>query len=99
MNHSTPTGLSSLHLLIHGRVQGVYYRVNAEAQARALGLRGWVRNRTSGEVEALVSGPAEQVTAFIDWAHEGPPAAQVSHIEVSPAERPEQEGFHILATA
>lgn len=85
------------HLLIHGKVQGVYYRASAEQEALMLGLSGWVRNRFSGEVEAVVHGPEEQVEAFIDWAREGPPAAQVTRIEISSAEAPEP-GFRVLPT-
>lgn len=85
------------HLLIHGKVQGVYYRASAEQEALLRGLSGWVRNRFSGEVEAVVYGPEEQVEAFIDWAHEGPPAAEVTRIEISSAEPPD-EGFRVLPT-
>lgn len=90
--------LIARHLLIHGRVQGVYYRASAEQEAQRLGLSGWVRNRFSGEVEAVVCGPEDKVEAFIDWAHEGPPAADVTRIEISSAPAPE-EGFGVLPTA
>ncbi|AUN94281.1 acylphosphatase [Pseudazoarcus pumilus] len=86
------------HLLIHGKVQGVYYRASAEKEAMRLGLSGWVRNRFSGEVEAVVYGPEADVDAFIDWAREGPPAAEVTRIEISSAEPPD-EGFRVLPTA
>lgn len=85
------------HLLIHGKVQGVYYRASAEQEAQLLGLSGWVRNRFSGEVEAVVYGPEAQVEAFVDWARQGPPAAEVTRIEISSAERPE-DGFRVLPT-
>lgn len=85
------------HLLIHGKVQGVYYRASAEQEALMLGLSGWVRNRGTGEVEAVVYGPEEDVEAFIDWAREGPPAAEVTRVEISTAEPP-GEGFRILPT-
>jgi acylphosphatase len=86
------------HLLIHGKVQGVYYRASAEQEALRLGLSGWVRNRFSGEVEAVICGTDDQLEAFIDWAHEGPPAAEVTRIEISSAEPPEA-GFRVLPTA
>lgn len=85
------------HLLIHGKVQGVYYRASAEQEALMLGLSGWVRNRFSGEVEAVIYGPEDKVEAFIDWAREGPPAAQVTRVEISSAEPPD-EGFRVLPT-
>ncbi|MCE1249913.1 MAG: acylphosphatase [Comamonadaceae bacterium] len=71
------------HLRIFGHVQGVYYRQSTIAQALQRGLRGWVRNRSDGTVEALVCGPQAQVQALIDWAHQGPSAAQVERVEVS----------------
>ncbi|MDI3515491.1 MAG: acylphosphatase [Gammaproteobacteria bacterium] len=69
-------------LRIHGRVQGVWYRASAQAEASRLGLAGWVRNRSDGSVEAVAVGPHLQVEAFIAWAHQGPPKAQVLRVEV-----------------
>ena len=98
MNEHTASEPIAHHLLIHGKVQGVYYRASAEAEALRLGLSGWVRNRFSGQVEAVASGPRDKVETFIDWAHAGPPAAEVTHIEISSAEPPD-EGFRVLPTA
>lgn len=72
-------------LRITGRVQGVYYRASMVEQARALGLRGWVRNRLDGSVEALVTGPADPVQALVDWVHRGPAMARVDAVEVREA--------------
>lgn len=83
------------HLLIHGRVQGVAYRASAAAEARRLGLDGWVRNRADGSVEVVVAGPEAAVASFIQWAHDGPPHARVTRVEVAPAEPP-APGFPIL---
>lgn len=80
-------------LLIYGRVQGVYYRASAQETALRLNLAGWVRNRRSGAVEALVSGSEAAVAAFIEWAHEGPPAARVDRIEISDAVAPDAGPF------
>lgn len=70
------------HLLIHGRVQGVFYRGWAVETARELRLVGWVRNRHNGTVEAIVQGAEPAVERFIALAHEGPPGARVDRIEV-----------------
>lgn len=88
-------------LRISGRVQGVSYRAHARATALKLGLSGWARNRANGDVEAWVCGPADAVEAFIAWAHQGPPAARVSRVEVSDAmpQAPLEPGFHILPDA
>lgn len=69
------------HLLISGRVQGVYYRASTEAIATRLGLRGWVRNLPDGRVEAIAEGPRARLEQLIAWCHEGPPAARVERVE------------------
>ena len=81
------------HLSIQGRVQGVWYRASAQAEAHRLGLRGWVHNRHDGSVEALVIGMQAAIDAFIDWAQVGPPKAQVLRIEISTADEEPTEGF------
>ena len=80
-------------LRIHGRVQGVWYRASAQAEASRLGLVGWVRNRSDGSVEALAIGPHMAVEAFIAWAHQGPPKAQVSRVEAIDTEPEALSGF------
>ncbi|RSU72290.1 acylphosphatase [Sphingomonas sp. S-NIH.Pt3_0716] len=69
------------HLMILGRVQGVFYRNWTVDAARGLGLTGWVRNRMDGSVEALVQGEADAVARFITLAQDGPPAAKVARID------------------
>jgi acylphosphatase len=86
------------HLIIHGRVQGVWYRGWAVDTARSLGLAGWVRNRRDGAVEAVVQGDESDVERFIALAREGPPAAQVERIDVSEAEPASLSGFEQRAT-
>lgn len=73
------------HLMILGRVQGVFYRNWTVETARGLGLTGWVRNRMDGSVEALVQGEAGAVDRFVASAQDGPPAAKVARIEATNA--------------
>ena len=73
-------------LVIHGRVQGVYFRDSMRQQARQLGITGWVRNRSDGTVEAVVSGNREAVARMIDWARHGPPTAKVTDIQIEDAQ-------------
>ncbi len=68
------------HLSIHGRVQGIGFRWSLRAEALALGLAGWVRNRRDGSVEALVCGDPEAVEALTAWAYRGPPGARVERV-------------------
>jgi acylphosphatase len=72
-----------LRLRITGRVQGVGYRASLLDAAIRHGLRGWVRNRLDGSVEALLHGPAADCDAVVAWAHRGPPAARVKAVEVT----------------
>ncbi|RLJ67842.1 acylphosphatase [Sulfurisoma sediminicola] len=70
------------HLVITGLVQGIGFRYSMAAQARALGVGGWVRNRRDGSVEAMVAGTGEQVAAMIAWSRVGPAGAAVEHVAV-----------------
>lgn len=73
-------------LVIHGRVQGVFFRESMRLEAERLGVAGWVCNRRDGAVEAVVHGPAEAVERLTQWARRGPADAVVSSVDVSPAE-------------
>ena len=70
-----------LHLVIRGRVQGVFYRASAQKEAEALGLHGWVRNRPDGSVELLAEGPKEDLERLVTWCRRGPEHAQVQSVE------------------
>ena len=72
--------MKTQHLLIQGRVQGVWFRESMRREAKRLGVTGWVRNTPDGAVEAVVQGPDEAVDALIAWAHDGPPMARVERI-------------------
>jgi acylphosphatase len=70
------------HVLIKGRVQGVFFRAETRSQAYNLGLTGWVRNRWDGSVEAVFEGEDKKVQKMIAWCYKGPPAAVVENVEV-----------------
>ena len=73
------------HLIVHGRVQGVGFRERMRMQAERAGVTGWVRNRRDGTVEAILHGLPEDVAGLVEWARRGPPAAQVTHVDVEEA--------------
>jgi acylphosphatase len=76
------TGRTRRHVVIHGRVQGVFFRDSAMCLARELGVAGWIHNRDDGAVEAVFEGPADAVDRMIDWARRGPPGARVDNVEI-----------------
>jgi len=80
-------------LEITGRVQGVFYRKWARDAARSLGLRGFVRNRSDGSVEAVVAGPQESIDAFAEACRKGPERAQVSSVRRSAAKASDVAGY------
>ena len=78
--------MEAVHLRISGRVQGVGYRAWAVRTAARLGVRGWVRNRADGTVEALIIGDAPALAAMVEACRQGPRAATVRDVAVSEAE-------------
>ena len=86
--------LARAHVIVSGRVQGVYYRASAAEEARALGLTGWVRN-AGADVEAAFEGERPAVERMVAWCHEGPPRAHVTHVDVTWEEPEGLERFSI----
>ena len=85
-------------LVIRGVVQGVGFRYAMLAQARLLGITGWVRNRRDGSVEAMVAGNAAQVAEMLAWSRIGPAGAVVDAV-MSEAASGEFTAFELLPTA
>ena len=75
--------MERLHLLIQGRVQGVYFRASTFEVGEQLGVVGFVRNLPDGRVEVLAEGTGEQLEALERFCRKGPPGARVDHVEVS----------------
>jgi acylphosphatase len=87
MENSSKTVPAAFHVLIQGRVQGVGFRYSCYAQARRLGLGGWVKNTPEGDVEVWLEGPAkEQLEAMLAWLRQGPPYARVDQIHYNPVQ-------------
>jgi len=85
-------------LVISGIVQGVGFRYAMMAQARLLGVSGWVRNRRDGSVEAMIAGDAGQVAAMLEWSRRGPGGASVDDVMVETASG-EYTDFQLRPTA
>jgi acylphosphatase len=88
----------SLHVIVSGRVQGVWFRAWTQERARELGLDGWVRNLRDGRVEAVISGPASQVDRMRQALCNGPPLAEVTQVQEDAAAPEAATGFHIRPT-
>jgi acylphosphatase len=71
---------------VRGRVQGVGFRYALRREAQHAGVRGWVRNRHDGSVEAVMQGEADAVARIVAWARRGPPAARVDELRESDPE-------------
>ena len=80
-------------VVIRGRVQGVFFRVETRERARSLGLAGWVRNNRDGTVEAVFQGERDRVDSMLAWCRRGPAAAHVEVVEVEWAEPHAEDGF------
>ncbi len=80
-----PTQTRTLHLIIRGRVQGVFFRDSMRREAERLGVVGWVRNCGDGSVEATVQADPSAVEAMLRWARRGPPRAEVESVDAEPA--------------
>ena len=94
-----PEAMNSLHALIVGRVQGVFFRAWTRNQARDLNLSGWVRNLPDGRVEVMAQGPAADLRKFQEMLHQGPPMSRVDHVAVENIENVVEplQGFHITS--
>jgi acylphosphatase len=81
--------------IVHGAVQGVFFRDSTRREAARLGVAGWVRNRPDGTVEAVFEGDAGALEAVLDFVRQGPPRARVERVEIA-AEEPEGlTGFEV----
>lgn len=75
--------MPTVHLIIKGRVQGVFFRATAKDIAAETGVKGWVKNTEEGHVEIMASGSDEQLQHFIAWCRVGPQSAIVTNVVVT----------------
>jgi acylphosphatase len=88
--------LERAHVLVSGRVQGVFFRDSTRQKAEELGLAGWVKNVPDGQVEALFEGPSDRVREMIRWCEEGPQRASVENVDTDFASASgDLEGFEV----
>ena len=88
--------METVHLVIKGKVQGVFYRASAKDVATELDIKGWVKNMPDGNVEVLASGSKEQLEKLIDWCRSGPRRAVVKEVIISSRDDSSLSGFFII---
>jgi acylphosphatase len=87
--------MTRAHVTIRGRVQGVFFRMEARDRARSLGLSGWVRNNPDGTVEGAFEGEREGVESMVEWCRRGPAGAVVQDVGVAWEDPRGETGFSV----
>jgi acylphosphatase len=82
-------------VIVHGRVQGVFFRDSVRERAEAHGVAGWACNRADGAVEAVLEGPPEAVERVVRFCETGPSDADVGHVEVDDEQPEGLTGFDV----
>jgi acylphosphatase len=85
-----------IHAIVHGKVQGVFYRQSTQQYAQAHDLTGWVKNNADGTVELTACGTQENIDALIQWLQQGPPLAAVTTVDWRETNNVAHETFSIL---
>ncbi len=73
---------SAVHIMVHGRVQGVFFRASTQTRALELSLVGWVRNLPDSWVEIHAEGDQGNLELLIEWCRQGPPSAKVTRVDL-----------------
>lgn len=82
-------------VVVHGRVQGVFFRDTLRRQAVAAGVAGWARNRADGTVEAVFEGDPRAVEALVATCHKGPRGARVDRVDLTEESPEGVSGFSV----
>lgn len=88
--------MPTIHLIIKGKVQGVFFRASAKEIAQALDVKGWVKNTPQGDVEMFATGDEDALQQFIEWCKQGPKNAVVASVAVTSAKDESFDDFRIL---
>jgi acylphosphatase len=83
------------HVIVTGRVQGVWFRASTRTEAQARGVAGWICNRYDGAVEAVLEGPEAAVNEVVEYCRRGPRGARVENVSVQPEPPEGLQGFEI----
>jgi acylphosphatase len=92
---SEQTNATAYDVVVHGEVQGVFFRDSCRSEAEAAGVHGWVRNEHDGTVRAHVEGRREAVESLLSWLRRGPRHARVQSVDVQPTRPEGRSGFEV----
>jgi len=87
--------MPTVHLIIKGKVQGVFYRASAKQVAREIGVTGWIKNTDEGDVEIVAAGTEEQLRKLVEWCKVGPTQAKVKEVVIDYLEEKSFKDFEI----
>jgi acylphosphatase len=90
-----PADEARAHVVVRGRVQGVFFRDETRRRARSLGVSGWVTNRPDGAVEAVFEGRGDAVESMVQWCHRGPSGARVDDVQAAWEDPRGEDGFAV----
>jgi len=88
--------MATIHLLVKGNVQGVFYRATAKKVAENLKITGWIKNTNDGNVEAIVTGKEAQLEEFSNWCKKGPQKAKVVEVITKQINETHYNAFEII---
>ena len=95
MTDPEDTGRTAREVVVHGMVQGVFFRDSCRSEARAAGVAGWVTNASDGTVRARFEGDREAVERMVAWSRHGPRHADVERVDVRDVEPQGLTGFEV----
>lgn len=82
--------MKTTHIIVQGRVQGVFFRDYTQKQAQQLNLTGWVRNLRDGTVNAVLCGSEDNISSMLEWLKEGSPLSRVDNLQKEEVESDEK---------
>ncbi|HUS02645.1 MAG TPA: acylphosphatase [Chitinophagaceae bacterium] len=88
--------MPTIHLLIKGEVQGVFYRATAKKMAEKLNITGWIKNTKAGDVEAMATGEQQDLDEFINWCKKGPEKAEVEDVIITQEKETSFNDFEVI---
>ncbi|NNV57088.1 acylphosphatase [Limnovirga soli] len=88
--------IKTVNITVYGKVQGVFYRASAKQMADNLGIQGWVKNTSQGNVAILATGDEFALQQFISWCKQGPSRALVTDVEINYCDTVLITGFTII---